>query len=83
MHVHHTPFFKPWRANVGLLILFNPSMENFMSNELKGKVNQAAGSVQKAYGKATDQPEHVIEGEGRKVKGKAQEAAGELGDKLK
>jgi uncharacterized protein YjbJ (UPF0337 family) len=55
----------------------------FMANEIKGKMKMAAGTVQKAYGKATDQSEHVAKGAARQVEGKVQESIGKLGDKLK
>lgn len=50
------------------------------TDTIKGKFNEAKGAVKKGIGKATDDPELVIEGEADKVKGRAQQVKGHLKD---
>ena len=59
-------------------------------DQIKGKAKEAAGGVQKAYGRATGQERHVAEGDAKQVEGKVQgtfgkvkEGAKDLGDKAK
>ncbi len=52
-------------------------------NQIKGAAKEAAGAVQKEFGKAVDSPKHTIEGGAKEVAGKAQKAAGDLQEDLK
>jgi uncharacterized protein YjbJ (UPF0337 family) len=52
-------------------------------NQIKGGMKEAAGKVQKEFGKAVDSPKHEIEGGLKEVAGKTQKAAGDVEDKAK
>jgi len=47
-------------------------------NQVKGAAKEAAGVVQKEFGKAVDSPRHTIEGVAKEVVGKTQKAAGNI-----
>ena len=47
-------------------------------NEIKGGMKEAAGKVQKEFGKAVDSPKHMIEGGAKEVAGKVQKGAGKI-----
>ena len=47
-------------------------------NQVKGAGKEAAGVVQKEFGKAVDSPKHAIEGAAKEVVGKTQKAVGNL-----
>jgi uncharacterized protein YjbJ (UPF0337 family) len=47
-------------------------------NQVKGGMKEAAGKVQKEFGKAVDSPKHTIEGAGKELAGKTQKAVGNL-----
>ena len=50
---------------------------------IKGSMKEAAGKVQKEFGKAVDSPKHVIEGGAKEAEGKGQKAAGHIKDAIK
>ena len=50
---------------------------------MKGSMKEAAGKVQKEFGKAVDSPKHVIEGGAKEAEGKGQKAAGHIKDAIK
>jgi len=50
---------------------------------IKGSMKEAAGKVQKEFGKAVDSPKHVIEGSAKEAEGKGQKAAGHIKDAVK
>lgn len=50
---------------------------------VKGKVKQAEGKLQDAYGDATDSTEDKIEGKVKQAEGKIQEGFGHAKDDLK
>ena len=52
-------------------------------NKIKGGMKEAAGKVQKEFGKAVDSPKHQIEGGMKELAGKTQKAAGDIEDKAK
>jgi uncharacterized protein YjbJ (UPF0337 family) len=52
-------------------------------NQVKGAGKEAAGVVQKEFGKAVDSPKHVIEGATKEVIGKTQKAAGNIQEDAK
>lgn len=52
-------------------------------NQIKGGMKEAAGKVQKEFGKAVDSPKHQIEGGMKELAGKTQKAAGDVEDKAK
>ena len=52
-------------------------------NQVKGAGKEAAGVVQKEFGKAVDSPKHVVEGATKEVIGKTQKAAGDIQDDVK
>ena len=52
-------------------------------NQIKGGMKEAAGKVQKEFGKAVDSPKHQIEGSMKELAGKTQKAAGDIEDKAK
>jgi uncharacterized protein YjbJ (UPF0337 family) len=47
-------------------------------NQVKGAAKEAAGVVQKEFGKAVDSPKHTIEGAAKEVVGKTQKAVGNM-----
>jgi uncharacterized protein YjbJ (UPF0337 family) len=51
-----------------------------MTNEdiLKGKVKQAEGRAEKAYGDLTDDPEHMAHGDVKRAEGSVQEGVGHI-----
>jgi uncharacterized protein YjbJ (UPF0337 family) len=52
-------------------------------NQVKGAGKEAAGVVQKEFGKAVDSPKHVVEGTTKEVIGKTQKAAGNIQEDVK
>lgn len=50
---------------------------------IKGSMKEAAGKVQKEFGKAVDSPKHQIEGGMKEAEGKGQKAAGHMKDATK
>lgn len=50
---------------------------------IKGSMKEAAGKVQKEFGKAVDSPKHQIEGGMKEAEGKGQKAAGHMKDAAK
>ena len=52
-------------------------------NQIKGGMKEAAGKVQKEFGKAVDSPKHQVEGGMKELAGKTQKAAGDVEDKAK
>lgn len=52
-------------------------------NQIKGGIKEAAGKVQKEFGKVVDSPKHQIEGGMKELAGKTQKAAGDIEDKAK
>jgi uncharacterized protein YjbJ (UPF0337 family) len=52
-------------------------------NQVKGAAKEAAGVVQKEFGKAVDSPKHQIEGGAKEVVGKTQKAVGNMQEKMK
>lgn len=52
-------------------------------NQIKGGMKEAAGKVQKEFGKVVDSPKHQIEGGMKELAGKTQKAAGDIEDKAK
>ena len=49
-------------------------------NQVKGGMKEAAGKVQKEFGKAVDSPKHTIEGGMKELGGKTQKAVGNMQD---
>lgn len=49
----------------------------------KGSMKEAAGKVQKGFGKMVDSPKHEIEGGMKEAEGKVQKAAGHLKEAAK
>lgn len=49
-------------------------------NQVKGGMKEAAGKVQKEFGKAVDSPKHTIEGGMKEVGGKVQKGVGDMQD---
>lgn len=45
---------------------------------IKGGMKEAAGKVQKEFGKAVDSPKHVAEGGAKELEGKTQKATGHV-----
>ena len=52
-------------------------------DQIKGSIKEAAGVVQKEFGKAVDSPKHVIEGGMKEVSGKTQKAVGDAKEHIK
>ncbi len=52
-------------------------------DQIKGGMKEAAGKVQKEFGKAVDSPKHQIEGGMKEVAGKTQKAVGDVKDNIK
>lgn len=52
-------------------------------DQIKGSLKEAAGVVQKEFGKAVDLPKHVIEGGMKEVSGKTQKAVGDAKEHIK
>lgn len=52
-------------------------------NQIKGGMKEAAGKVQKEFGKVVDSPKHQVEGGMKELAGKTQKAAGDVEDKAK
>ncbi len=50
---------------------------------IKGSIKEAAGKVQKEFGKAVDSPKHIVEGGAKEAEGKGQKAAGHIKDAIK
>jgi uncharacterized protein YjbJ (UPF0337 family) len=49
-------------------------------NQVKGGMKEAAGKVQKEFGKAVDSPKHTIEGGMKELGGKTQKTVGNVQD---
>lgn len=47
-------------------------------NQVKGGMKEAAGKVQKEFGKAVDSPKHTIEGGMKELGGKTQKTVGDV-----
>jgi uncharacterized protein YjbJ (UPF0337 family) len=47
-------------------------------NQVKGGMKEAAGKVQKEFGKAVDSPKHTIEGGMKELGGKTQKTVGDM-----
>lgn len=47
-------------------------------NQIKGGMKEAAGKVQKEFGKVVDSPKHQIEGGMKELAGKTQKAVGDI-----
>jgi uncharacterized protein YjbJ (UPF0337 family) len=47
-------------------------------NQVKGGMKEAAGKVQKEFGKAVDSPKHAIEGGMKELGGKTQKTVGNM-----
>ena len=47
-------------------------------NQVKGGMKEAAGKVQKEFGKAVDSPKHTIEGGMKELGGKTQKSVGNM-----
>ena len=52
-------------------------------NQVKGGMKEAAGKVQKEFGKAVDSPKHAIEGTAKEAMGKAQKAVGKMQEDIR
>ena len=52
-------------------------------DQIKGTIKEAAGVVQKEFGKAVDSPKHQIEGGMKEVAGKTQKAVGNIKEDVK
>ncbi len=52
-------------------------------DQVKGGMKEAAGKVQKEFGKAVDSPKHTIEGGVKEVVGKTQKGVGDLQEDAK
>ena len=50
---------------------------------VKGSLKEAAGKVQKEFGKAVDSPKHVAEGAAKEAEGKGQQAVGHIKEAVK
>jgi uncharacterized protein YjbJ (UPF0337 family) len=56
-------------------------METEMNKDtIKGGMKEAAGKVQKEFGKAVDSPKHIAEGGAKELEGKTQKATGHVKD---
>lgn len=47
-------------------------------NQVKGGMKEAAGKVQKEFGKAVDSPKHTVEGSMKELGGKTQKTVGNM-----
>lgn len=52
-------------------------------DQIKGGMKEAAGKVQKEFGKAVDSPKHTIEGGMKEAAGKAQKGLGNVKEDIK
>jgi uncharacterized protein YjbJ (UPF0337 family) len=50
---------------------------------IKGSIKEAAGKVQKEFGKAVDSPKHEFEGGAKEAEGKGQQAVGHMKEAVK
>jgi uncharacterized protein YjbJ (UPF0337 family) len=57
---------------------WNRGRERMNKNQVKGGMKEAAGKVQKEFGKAVDSPKHVVEGGMKELGGKTQKAVGDM-----
>ena len=53
------------------------------SDQIKGKIKDAAGKVQRKAGEVANSPEHQIKGTLKQAEGKAQKALGDAKDAMK
>lgn len=51
--------------------------------QINGGMKEAAGKVQKEFGKAVDSPKHVIEGGMKEVAGKTEKTVGKIRQDMK
>jgi len=51
-------------------------------DEIKGKMQEAEGKVQQAWGDLTDRPDHVEEGEEKELAGEFRQGVGKVKDAL-
>lgn len=51
--------------------------------QVNGTIKEAAGKVQKEFGKAVDSPKHVIEGGMKEVAGKTEKTVGNVKEDIK
>lgn len=52
-------------------------------DQIKGGMKEAAGKIQKEFGKAVDSPKHQIEGGMKEVAGKTQKTVGNIKEDVK
>jgi len=52
-------------------------------NQIKGGMKEAAGKVQKEFGKIVDSPKHQVEGGMKELAGKTQKAVGHIEEEAK
>lgn len=52
-------------------------------DQIKGGMKEAAGKVQKEFGKAVDSPKHEIQGGMKEVAGKTEKTVGDMKEKVK
>jgi uncharacterized protein YjbJ (UPF0337 family) len=52
-------------------------------NQIKGGMKEAAGKVQKEFGKIVDSPKHQVEGGMKELAGKTQKAVGNIEEEAK
>ncbi len=52
-------------------------------NQIDGGMKEAAGKVQKEFGKVVDSPKHKAEGAMKEAEGKVQKTAGNIEEKAK
>lgn len=52
-------------------------------NQINGGMKEAAGKVQKEFGKVVDSPKHKAEGGMKEAEGKVQKTAGNIEEKAK
>ncbi len=51
--------------------------------QIKGGMKEAAGKLQKEFGKAVDSPKHQVEGTIKEAAGKTEKAVGDMKEKVK
>jgi uncharacterized protein YjbJ (UPF0337 family) len=61
----------------------NRDREPSMFGKAEDKVNEAAGAVEEAFGKATDSPDHQVKGAARKYASQASYAARDAADTVR
>jgi len=53
------------------------------SNQVKGRIKEAAGTAQRKFGEAVDSPSHQAKGLAKELEGKAQKTVGDVQDAAK